>query len=230
MKLHLQLLINIVRYLRWKFPVMLLLMGLVGVTEGLSVSLLLPLFSQIGISYSAGSGFAGNRLYQSLSAIGGSFETSSLLVIIMSLAALQAAFFVALHWWMTSTSRSYQRSRQSRLFRAIVYAQWEFVSSKKSGELTSAIGTESERRAQSFYVGLSLIGSAVVMTLAVFRLYGKSFAVGQSIAPLNAELQSVLSEQISGIKIVKATTGEAAACTRINSIAGKLERANTVVN
>ena len=255
MKLHLQLLINIVRYLRWKFPVMLLLMGLVGVTEGLSVSLLLPLFSQIGISYSAGSGFAGNRLYQSLSAIGGSFETSSLLVIIMSLAALQAAFFVALHWWMTSTSRSYQRSRQSRLFRAIVYAQWEFVSSKKSGELTNAIVTESERLAQSFYVGLylistflgtciylalalmiawpitlALIGSAVVMTLAVFRLYGKSFAVGQSIAPLNAELQSVLSEQISGIKIVKATTGEAAACTRINSIAGKLERANTVVN
>ncbi|MGZ5811847.1 MAG: ABC transporter ATP-binding protein [Xanthobacteraceae bacterium] len=255
MKLHLQLLINIVRYLRWKFPAMLILMGLVGVTEGLSVSLLLPLFSQIGISYSAGPGLAGSLLHQALSAIGGSFGISSLLVIIVGFAALQAVFFIALHWWMTSASRSYKRGRQSQLFRAIMCAQWEFVSSKKAGELTNAIVSESERLAQSFYIGLylistflgtciylalalmiawpitlALIGSAVVMTLAVLRLYGKSFAVGQSIAPLNAELQSVLSERISGIKIVKATVGEDAACARVNSIVGKLERANAVVN
>jgi ABC-type multidrug transport system fused ATPase/permease subunit len=255
MKLHLQLLIKIVRYLRWKFLAMLVLMGLVGVTEGLSVSLLLPLFSQIGISYSAGSGLAGGLLHQALSAIGGSFGIFSLLVIIAGFAALQAVFFIALHWWMTNASRNYKRGRQSQLFRAIMYAQWEFVSSKKSGELTNAIVSESERLAQSFYIGLylistvlgtslylalalmiawpvalALIGSAVLMTLAVVRLYGKSFAIGQSIAPLNAELQSVLSERISGIKIVKATTGEAAACARVNSIVGKLERANVMAN
>ncbi len=255
MKLYFRLLIDIVRYLRWKFPAILILMGLVGVTEGLSVSLLLPLFSQIGISYSAGPGLAGSLLHQALSAIGGSFGISSLLVIIVGVAALQAVFFIALHWWMTSASRSYKRGRQSQLFRAIMYAQWEFVSSKKAGELTNAIVSESERLAQSFYIGLylistflgtciylvlalmiawpitlALIGSAVVMTLAVLRLYGKSFAVGKSIAPLNAELQSILSERISGIKIVKATTSEAAACARVNSIVGRLESANVVVN
>ncbi|MGC1792718.1 MAG: hypothetical protein WA753_15030, partial [Pseudolabrys sp.] len=63
MNLYLQLLIDIVRYLRWKFAAMLTLMFLVGLTEGLSVSLLLPLFSQIGISYSAGSGLAGDLLH-----------------------------------------------------------------------------------------------------------------------------------------------------------------------
>ena len=255
MKLYFRLLIDIVRYLRWKFPAILILMGLVGVTEGLSVSLLLPLFSQIGISYSAGPGLAGSLLHQALSAIGGSFGISSLLVIIVGVAALQAVFFIALHWWMTSASRSYKRGRQSQLFRAIMYAQWEFVSSKKAGELTNAIVSESERLAQSFYIGLylistflgtciylvlalmiawpitlALIGSAVVMTLAVLQLYGKSFAVGKSIAPLNAELQSILSERISGIKIVKATTSEAAACARVNSIVGRLESANVVVN
>src|SRR5262249_3122143 len=111
------------------------------------------------------------------------------------------------------------------------------------------------RLAQSFYIGLylistflgiciylalalmiawpitlALIGSAVVMTLAALPLYRKSFAVGQSIAPLNAELQSILSERISGIKIVKATTSEVAACARVNSIVGRLESANAVVN
>jgi ATP-binding cassette subfamily C protein len=255
MKLYFRLLIDIVRYLHWKFPAMLILMGLVGVTEGLSVSLLLPLFAQIGISYSAGPGLAGGLLHQVLSAIGGSIGVSGLLVIIVGFAALQAVFFIALHWWMTSASRSYKRGRQSQLFHAIMYAQWEFVSSKKAGELTNAIVSESERLAQSFYIGLylistflgtciylalalmiawpitlALIGSAVVMTLAVLRLYGKSFAVGQSIAPLNAELQSVLSERISGIKIVKATTSEAVACARVNSIVGRLESANVVVN
>ena len=69
-----------------------------------------------------------------------------------------------------------------------------------------------------------------MMTLSVLRLYAKSFAVGESIAPLNAELQSTLSERISGLKIVKATTSEAAACAQVNSIVGTLERANTVVN
>jgi ABC-type multidrug transport system, ATPase and permease components len=255
MKLHLQLLINIVRYLRWKFPVMLILMGLVAGTEGLSVSLLLPLFSQIGISYSAGPGLAGNLLHQALSTIGGSFGISGLLVIIVGLAALQALFFIALHWWMTSVSRSYKRLRQSQLFHAIMHAQWQYVSGKKAGELTNAIVSESERLAQSFYIGLylistflgtciylafglmiawpitlALIGSAALMTLSVLRLYAKSFAVGESIAPLNAELQSTLSERISGLKIVKATTSEAAACAQVNSIVGTLERANTVVN
>ena len=255
MNLYLQLLIDIVRYLRWKFAAMLTLMFLVGVTEGLSVSLLLPLFSQIGISYSAGSGLAGDLLHQALSAIGGSFGLSSMLVIIVGVAALQAVFFIALHWWMTSTSRSYKRHRQSQLFRAIMSAQWEFVSQRKAGELTSAIVSECERLAQSFYIGLylistllgtgiylilalmiawpvtlALISSAVVMTVGVSRLYGKSFAVGRSIAPLNAELQSILSERISGIKIVKTTTSEATACARVDSLVGRLESANTVVN
>ncbi|MFZ0671751.1 MAG: ABC transporter ATP-binding protein [Pseudolabrys sp.] len=255
MNLYLQLLIDIIRYLRWKFAAMLTLMFLVGVTEGLSVILLLPLFSQIGISYSAGSGLAGDLLHQALSAIGGSFGLSSMLVIIVGVAALQAVFFIALHWWMTSTSRSYKRHRQSQLFRAIMSAQWEFVSQRKAGELTSAIVSECERLAQSFYIGLylistllgtgiylilalmiawpvtlALISSAVVMTVGVSRLYGKSFAVGRSIAPLNAELQSILSERISGIKIVKTTTSEATACARVDSLIGRLESANTVVN
>ncbi|MGB6792308.1 MAG: ATP-binding cassette domain-containing protein, partial [Pseudolabrys sp.] len=77
---------------------------------------------------------------------------------------------------------------------------------------------------------LALISSAVVMTVGVSRLYGKSFAVGRSIAPLNAELQSILSERISGIKIVKTTTSEATACARVDSLIGRLESANTVVN
>ena len=255
MNLYLHLLINIVRFLRWKLSAILILMVLVGVTEGLSVSLLLPLFSQLGISYSASPGLAGGLLHQALSAIGGAFGISSMLVIIVGVTALQAVFFIALHWWMTSASRSYKRCRQSQLFGAIMTAQWEFVSQKKAGELTSTIVNECERLAQSFYIGLylistflgtciylalalmiawpitlALIGSAVVMTLAALPLYRKSFAVGQSIAPLNAELQSILSERISGIKIVKATTSEAAACARVNSIVGRLESANAVVN
>src|SRR5262245_38407794 len=255
MNLYLHLLIDIVRFLRWKFSLILILMVLVGVTEGLSVSLLLPLFSRLGISYSASPGLAGGLLHQALSAIGGSFAISSMLVIIIGVAALQAVFFITLHWWMTSASRSYKRGCQSQLFQAIMTAQWEFVSQKKAGELTSAIVSECERLAQSFYIGLylistflgiciylalalmiawpitlALIGSAVVMTLAALPLYRKSFAVGQSIAPLNAELQSILSERISGIKIVKATTSEAAACARVNSIVGRLESANAVVN
>jgi ABC-type bacteriocin/lantibiotic exporter with double-glycine peptidase domain len=134
-----------------------------------------------------------------------------------------------------------------------MHAQWEFVISRKVGELTSTIFSESERLAQAFHVGLylistslitliyfafalmiawpitlALLGSAFLMTFAVFNIYRQSSAVGKSIAPLNAELQSILGEQISGIKIVKATTSEDVATAQVDRIIGRLERVSTL--
>src|SRR5580765_6074591 len=66
MKLHLRLLIELIGFLRWGFGGMLVLMVVVGLTEGLSITLLLPLLSHIGISYSAEQGFAGTMLSRGL--------------------------------------------------------------------------------------------------------------------------------------------------------------------
>jgi ATP-binding cassette subfamily C protein len=255
MKLYFHLFRDIVVFLRWRFAALLVLMVLVGLTEGLSVTLLLPLLSQIGIAYTGGQGTVGAMLNRGLSAIGASVGTLGLLFILVGVAAFQAILSIALQWWMARAARGYQSRRQSRLFGAFIHARWEFVIERKVGELTNSIVSESERLAQALHVGLylistsiitfiylvfalaiawpvtlALIGCALLMTLSVLQLYRKSFAVGRAIGPLNAELQSVLGEWISGIKIVKATTSEGVAAAQIDRIVGKLERANTLAN
>lgn len=255
MNLYVRLFRSIVGFLRWRFPALLVLMVLVGLTEGLSVTLLLPLLSHIGISYTAGPGAASAMLNRGLGAIGASVGTLGILFILIAVAAVQGILSVALQWWMAHVARGYQRRRQSQLFGAFMHAQWEFVIGRKAGELTNAIVSESERLGQAFLVGLylistviitciylafalaiawpitlTLIGCALLMTLAVLGLYRTSFAVGSAIAPLNAELQTVLGERISSIKIVKATASEDIAAALVDRIVGKLERANILAN
>jgi ATP-binding cassette, subfamily C, bacterial len=253
MTLHILLLKRIVEFLRWPFLTMLLLMALAGLTEGLSVTLLLPLLSQLGITYVAGQGGGGALLIGLLAALGAMVGSLGLLLILVGVAAVQTGLAVALQWWMLRASRAYQSGRQSELFRAYMRVEWEFIIGRKAGELTNAIVSESERLANAFYIELyfisTLIGAAIYLTFAllvswqvtlglitcaalmailVFPLYRQSFAVGQSISPLNAELQSVLAERISGIKIVKATTSEAASAAQVDRIVRQLAIKNTL--
>src|SRR5215468_6866747 len=127
MKLHVQLFRDIIEYLRWGFSAMLALMVVVGLTEGLSITLLLPLLSHIGISYTAGQGFAGTMLSRGLAIISASVGTLGLLMVLIGVAAIQAVLYIWLQWWMVRASRGYQRRRRLQLFRAVVRAQWEFV-------------------------------------------------------------------------------------------------------
>jgi ABC-type multidrug transport system fused ATPase/permease subunit len=255
MTFYLHLFGNIISFLSWRFPALLVLMALVGLTEGLSVTLLLPLLSHVGISYTVGQGAASETLNRGLAAIGAAVGPLGLLLILIAVAAVQMALSVALQWWMTRASRSYQSLRQSQLFRAFMRAQWGFIIGRKAGELTNTIVSESARLAQAFYIALYLISTfigiciyltfalviawqvtlgliacALLMTLSILPLYQKSFAIGRSITPLNAQLQSVLGERISGIKIVKTTTSENIAGVLVDRIIGKLEWANAWAN
>ena len=232
---------------------MLILMVIVGLTEGLSITLLLPLLSHIGISYTAGQGFAGIMLSRGLVAANAALGTLGLLTSLVCVAVIQTFLYISLQWWMVRASQGYERRRQLRLFKALMHSQWEFIIGYKSGELTNAIVSEGKRLAQAFHVGLylastsiitciylvfalmiawpitlTLLGCVLLMTLAVLQLYRQSFAVGRAITPLNAELQSELGEWFSGIKIVKSTISENIATLRIDRIVRKLEKVHTL--
>src|SRR5947209_5884225 len=171
MKLHLQLFRDIIAFLRWGFPAMLMLMVIVGLTEGLSITLLLPLLAHIGISYTAGQGFAGTMLSRGLVAVNDSLGTMGILISLVGVAVAQTFFYISLQWWMVRASRGFQRRRQLRLFEALMRAQWEFIIGHKSGELTSAILSESERLAQAFHVGLYLVSTLIITCIyLVFAL------------------------------------------------------------
>src|SRR3974390_1625608 len=141
------------------------------------------------------------------------------------------------------------------MFRAFMRAKWSFITEKKSGELTSAIVTESERLGGAFticlsllaslvvtvvyfalalviawQVTLSLIGFALAAGLVMVRLYEKTYAGGQNLAPLNAEFQSRLGEYFMGAKFIKASAGIDRATARIEFLVHKLEKTTAIAN
>jgi ATP-binding cassette subfamily C protein len=255
MNLYYRLFGDIVRFLRWRFPILLTLMIVAGLTEGLSVTLLLPLFSNVGISYAQGQGAVGAMFNRALTEIGAAAGPLGLMVILVAVAAIQLVLSVLQQWWMTRACRSYQRYQQSKLFRAFMGAQWEFVIERRAGELTNVIVSETTRLAQAVYIALyivatligtciylafalivgwqvtvALVACAALMTVSVLGLYRKSFAAGRTLSPLNAELQTVIGERISGIKIVKATGSENVAAALVDRLLHQLEWASTWVN
>lgn len=254
MSVHRLLFGDLVARLGWRLPALITLMTLVGLGEGMSVALLLPLLSLLGLSSGPNTGLASRLIAKALSAVGAT-DPVEILAVIIVVSVVQTVLFIGLNWWSTRLARRYQAQRQAELFRAIIGAKWSFVVDRKAGELTNAIVTEAERMGTAFTIGLSIISTAVVMltyfalsllvawqvtlTLAVFaalsalammRLYRKSYAAGQSLAPLSAELQSTLAEQFAAFKIIKATVSERRAAVRIDPLLRHLERALALVS
>jgi ABC-type multidrug transport system fused ATPase/permease subunit len=224
---------------------------LVGLSEGLSVILLLPLLSRVGIAAGSSQGLVTGFINKSLAFIGAT-EPLPILAVIVAVAGIQAILTIALNWWSVKLARHYQSRRQLEMFRAFMRARWGFIAARKAGEMTNAIVTESERLGRAFTISLSLVGSLVVAiiylilslliawqvtvslilcasvaALGMVRLYRKGYAAGKSLAPLDAELQSALNEQFAGAKFIKASGIDDRAATLIEPLLRQLEDANT---
>jgi ABC-type multidrug transport system fused ATPase/permease subunit len=236
--------------LRWRFPVLVLWTSLVGVSEGAAIVLLLPLLNRVGIVAAPSQSAVSGLLESALTFIGVD-STAKILVFVVAVATLQMVLSVALNWWSVQLARSYQSQRQLELFGAFMRAKWTFLVERKAGEMVNAIVTECERLGRAFTLSLSLFGSAVVAFiyvalsafiawkvtlsliafalaagLAMAQLYKKSFAIGESLAPLNSQLQSVLDEQIAAAKFIKASAGVDRAVTQIEPLVQKLGEIN----
>ncbi len=254
MSVYRLLLSDLIARLGWRLPSLIALMTLVGLTEGASVALLLPLLSRIGITPASTQGLAVETMEKGLRLIGAT-TPAEILIVIIAIAAVQTALFIALNWWNARLARRYQGQRQTELFRAFVRARWSFSVNRKAGELTNVIVTECERLGVAFTILLAMISTSVVILiyfclslviawqvtlslvafallsgLAMMRIYRKSYSAGQALPPLNAELQSMLGEQLAAVKIIKATDGEGRAEARINPLIRKLEKANAFVS
>ncbi len=160
-----------------------------------------------------------------------------------------------MNWWSVKLARHYQGRRQLELFGAFMRAKWNFIAARKAGEMTNAIVTETERLGRAFTISLSLLGSlvvaviftilslliawqvtvslivcAVILALAMTRLYKKSYAAGGSLAPLDAQLQTALNEQFAGAKFIKASGIDDRTVQLIKPLVYKLEQANTLAS
>jgi ABC-type multidrug transport system fused ATPase/permease subunit len=252
--IYLLLFRDLIKRLRWRFPLLIAWTTLVGLGEGISVVLLLPLLNLVGVANANGQGIIVRFLNKGL-VTAGATTPLRILVVITAIATVQTGLAIALIWWTALLARHYQSQRQLEMFRAFMRAKWSFITEKKSGELTSAIVTESERLGGAFtvclsllaslvitvvylalalviawQVTLSLIGFALAASLVMVRLYKKTYTVGQNLAPLNAEFQSRLSEYFAGAKFIKASAGIDRATARIEFLVHELEKTTAIAN
>jgi ABC-type multidrug transport system fused ATPase/permease subunit len=236
--------------LGWRFPVLVLWTSLVGLSEGASIVLLLPLLNRLDIVPPSSQSAVNGLLERALTFIGAD-SILNILILVVAVATVQMVLSVALNWWSVQLARSYQSQRQMELFGAFMHAKWSFLLDRKTGEMVNAIVTECERLGRAFtlflslfgsgiiaviYVALSafiawevafsLIGFAVAAALAMTGLFRKSLGVGESLAPLNSQLQSALDEQIAGAKFIKASDGVDRALMQIKPLVSKLGEAN----
>lgn len=249
------LLRDLIQSLAWRFPTLIIWMVLVGLGEGLSVVLLLPLLNRMGIASSAGQGKAIMLMDAALDLVGAT-SALDILVVIIAIAALQAGLTIGLTWWSVRLARRYTSRHRLALFHAFMQAKWSFLIEHKAGQLTSAIITECDRLGGAFtislgilsmvvitlvYVALSLfvswqvtlglIGFAVLAGFAMTGLYGRTYSLGKGLAPLNSELQSTLMEAFSGAKFIKATfCGVERAAARIAVLVRRIEDVNTAAS
>jgi ABC-type multidrug transport system fused ATPase/permease subunit len=238
------------RRLGWRFPVIVLWTALVGLSEGVSIVLLVPLLNRVGIVAPSSQGVANEVIEKGLALVGAD-NAGKILVLVVVIVTAQMILSVALSWWSVRLARSYQSRRQLELFGVFMRAKWIFLADRKAGDMSNAIITESGRLGRAFTMCLSLLGGAVVAFiyvllstciawqvtlslvafalatgLAMTRLYKKSYAVGEGLAPLNAQLQSLLHEQFASVKYIKASASIEHAKTQIEPLVRKLEDAN----
>ena len=245
---------DLVERLGWRFPVLIAWTSLVGISESVSVVLLLPLLQRIGVAAASNQGFLTTLINRSLALVGAK-NAGEILAVVIVIATIQAILSLGLNWWTVRLAQSYQSRRQFELFGAFMRAKWTFIADRKAGEMTNAIVTECERLGRAFTICLSLLGSSVVAAvyiglsafvawqatlsvvgfalataLAMAQLYRKGYAIGQSLAPLNAQLQSMLDEQFAAAKFIKASAGVDRATAQIQSLLQKLADAKKFDN
>src|SRR5215469_12141736 len=123
MKLYFLLLRDIVKRLRWRFPLLIGWTALVGFGEGISVVLLLPLLNLIGIANANGQGTVIKLLDKGL-AMAGATTPWRILAVIAAITAVQTGLAIGLIWWTALLARRYQSQCQLEMSRAFMRAKW----------------------------------------------------------------------------------------------------------
>lgn len=234
---------------RWRLIVLVLLTALVGFTEGVGTALLFPLLTSIGVVGSSSDNVAVELLNGIEGVTGPLSEPSHILAILACVLIGQGLLFILQSWWIASLQRHYTAHWQVKLFSACIRAEWEFLVSRKSGDLVNTIITETGRLAAAFttlaqlltgilvaiiYCGLAFAVSwhstlallilAALLALMVSRFLRTSHRIGSSIGQENARLQVAAAEFLGGAKLIKAVVAESRAIATVESVVKRIER------
>ena len=212
-----------------KFLVNVLLMVMLGMLEGIGVLMIIPLLIVVGIipGMQAASGLTSwlNHFFQNIGV------TLSLPLVLL----VYTGIIFGQSWLQRYQSVLNYNIQQSfsvflsvRLFRAVIYAEWQLFISKKKSDITHVIITELIRVYGGVNIFLQMISasmitliqivialiiapgltclvlvSAFILFISLQNFVKKSRMMGQELSDLNRNLLSDLTEHLNGIKEIK---------------------------
>jgi ATP-binding cassette subfamily C protein len=214
---------------------LLILLVVTGISDGISMALLYPLLSLIGMGAPAPAATSNiGAVFQQLASWFG-FEptlTSVSLILIVSF-FIQGLFFTAQNWLLIDTQKKYVAAWQQRLIRDFISVDWVYFVSKKLGQLVNLVLVECPRLGAAFFAILQLIVAVVVLAIylsialivswkATLCLIAAAAALflfarpirratrhyGGEIGQINTDVSTTLNEVLSGAKLIKASAGE----------------------
>ena len=218
----------------WRLSLAVGLMILLGLTEGVSLLMLVPLLHLVGLKVDQGSiaGIAGS-VSSFFSFIGVKPSLISVLVAYILIVILHSL----LQRWETAVSLTLQHEfvirLRERLYRAIANSNWLFFSRHRASDFTHALTHEMERIGAATYYVLHLFATSIIACVYIllalklsalmtglvflcgcglmFLLRGKTKVAhdtGEGLSDAMNRLYNAVSEHLGGMKIAKSYGAE----------------------
>lgn len=242
---------DIISTLGWRIYLSVFLATLVAITEGLTISAILPLLSVIGLSGSDGGGVIAELSQGLFLMIGLEYTLGSVAWLLAVLIALSLVLFLINAQLATSLQARYVASWQIRLSHSMVHADWAQLQGIERGVFISSISVEATRLGSAFYqinlivtsivfiitqgfiavvfapaATLVLVSFAAALFVLTRALARRASEDGRSLTLANTKLAGSVGEISSALKFVKATAREGKAISMIKTGIDNIEKAS----
>lgn len=217
----------------WRMTAIVVLVAAAGLTEGIGILLLVPLFNIIGIGDPADGGMLSTLVDTFVRALGVPLEAWSVLGLIVLVFTVQSVLFLTQSALSAALQHRYTNAWARDISSAYLHADWSFFLAHKTGELTNTLIGEVNRLSNLFFVVLQLLAAAIIAGIYIGLAFAVSWQstlvlvglgvllmvavrgfvrwghrIGQDVAKNTAELQVLSGEFLGGAKLVKATSTE----------------------
>jgi len=203
--------------------------GVLGLVEGLSLSLLLPLLSLIGVSTGARAGGPARAVERALLALGIPLSLGPVLAVFFAAGMVQILLHASQQYLIQRSGESLTLLLRRRLFDAASRASWTVLAAGRGGHLVNAVVSEANRIGPIYgnamtgfgltlnflvYVGLAawlswqltlltaVVGALSMVTLRWLFRASRRFGVYTSAA--TNRMQEVLNEHVAAAKLIRA--------------------------
>jgi ATP-binding cassette, subfamily C, bacterial len=242
---------ELVYVLRWRLVPAIGLPLLLGATEGAGIMLLVPLLGEIGLDVDGG---VPGRL---AAATGAAFESLGLpltLVTVLAAVVVVSGLHAALaHWQLLlhpALDRVMLSHYRTRLYDALVHAQWSYAVQARVGDRVHAVMTDVQHVSMlayqvftitagvallvvyvAFAARLSLPVTLLVLSVGCVLLVlqraatRRSSLAAERYAEGSAALHQVANESLAGLKTVRSYGAEARTLARVRLLDGRMAHA-----